>query len=74
MHSALHIMWEIGLKHCLSVEAGRQIQGKPALGGTVFGIVLIATSGCIDTFYSATGVTNLVSRIDAKVIDDGSQG
>lgn len=36
--------------------------------------VLTATPGCIDTFYSATGVTNLVAGIDAMVINNSSQG
>lgn len=36
--------------------------------------ILTATTGCIDTFYSATSVTNLVARIDATVINVGFKG
>lgn len=60
-----------------STEAGGQMQPhnwQAGLQVSLWHCVLTATSGCIDTFYTATSVTNLVARIDATVINEGSQG
>lgn len=58
----------------LSKRAGRRGLAIGKLALRVYGLwhcVLTATSGCIDTFYSATSVTNLGAGIDATVINNG---
>ena len=69
MPSELQITCERGLMHYKSIEAGRQMQPCNWKAGPQDGLwhcVLTATPGCIDTFYSATCVTNLGARIDCN--------